>query len=385
MQSIDVSTAFERINALTQEQRDAAYTNARKRIAGQKPTRAEEPKYDATGSGFTKYPADLLRFLRKLFYPVLIAAFTASAIRIFLAFFEETARSIPSYEVDIVISLMAVLLAETGQIAFTLWASIVESRLLRFALYIAALGCTAFALIANAAVVKPFERMNATDVLPFLLSMLDAFLPPVLVLIAANVRKSEILTQIADRHRAYQDWSVAHRKWEQDYKQAVQSWGDAMDDAEKHPMWQRTLVNGLRDAIRNANRKSTVTLRELQPADWYALVMRERKAEEWWDEAVQAWETLQERKSQAQQRIAITQAQPIHHGTSAGSTYEVVNAKSERSGDLYVKICPVCEQRFEGNEPRQATNRLAAHMKRHANERKVLVSANGRGGSSSPV
>lgn len=378
MDEQNLSPAFYKVNALTQEQRDKAYADARKRIAGQKPTKGDEPQYsDFERNAFTKYPLELMRFMRLLFYAILFAAFVPSAIRIFLASFEGTAIYLPAFEIAILIGVMAVLLAETGQVAFTLWASTTDGRLLRLGLYLASIGCTAFALIANAYVVKPFDH-------PHPMSFLEAFLPPILVLIAANVRKSEILHTIGERHQTQQEFAEAHRQWQTQFKTDVKAWNAALGEAEKSPQWERTLVNVLRDAIRNANKVSKQALRELTHTDWHALVMRERKAEEWWDTAVAEVAAI-ERKTQ---RIVVQPqpviALPLRNGISTGTTGEVARVKIEREGKLFVKACPVCRERFAGETQRSATNRLVAHMKKHANERKAIalpmISMNGSGG-----
>src|SRR5262249_32859476 len=114
--------AFEMVNALTDKQRNIALDAARKRIVGPEPTTDGEPMLnDYQRRTFTKYPPELIQRMRQLGYVILAAAFFASAIRIFIAAFEMSALSINAFNLAVAIGLMSVLLAESGQVAFTVW------------------------------------------------------------------------------------------------------------------------------------------------------------------------------------------------------------------------------------------------------------------------
>lgn len=359
--------ALEAVKPLLQEQRDRAYDDARRRIIGEKPIKEEEPKLELFEKNGLKFPPELMKWMHRLFYVILVPAFIPSAIRIFLAVFALTVMTIPSIEIAVLIGAMSVLLAESGQVAFTLWASLSQNRLERFPLYLAALACTLFALVANATIVKP--SIDHFD----LLIWIDAFLPPVLVLIAANVRKAEILNASSERYAAHQAYTEAHQNWKTGYKNAVRNWEIALKEAEKSPAWERTLANSLRDSLRRANRDKNA-LRDLNALDWVALVMRERKAEEWWDQAHRQIE-VSERKPQTLPAPVIRPIKPLPEirSTNGNSTGEVVNAEIKIVEGGLVKVCPVCQREFFGEDKRTATNRLVAHMKSHVNERKELA------------
>lgn len=249
-----------RVQMLTQDQREAAYQAARTRIAGPQPT------LDASAAGWSKYPRRVLVTINAVGGVMLLAAFVPSAIRLYLAGASATAAYLSDDVVQVVIGVMSVLLAEAGQIGLTLWASTVPGRWLRAALYAGALLCTLFAYVGNYSVVMSEAGQ------PSVLLLFEIFLPPTLVLIAANVLKAQVLDQVEARH------AIAVR-----HAQALAVWRTAFDGADSDSAWDRTLANCLRDALREANRSSRALLRELDREDWIALIVRERTAEEWWD------------------------------------------------------------------------------------------------------
>lgn len=269
-----LSDAFNRVNALTQDQRDAAYENSRRRIAGRMPRQE-----DFAGQRYQKYPAVMLSLINLAGSFMLVAAFVPSAIRLFHAGVAATS----SYTNDLltahVIGAMSVLLAETGQVALTLWASTIapHQRALRCALYLGAGCCTVFAYVGNVAVVaSPVPGVPPPEGAKLVLLAFEIFLPPTLVLIAANVLKAQLLHVVEERHAAQLRFDEAMTSWQQKH-----------DLAERDPRWERVLATSLRDAIRDANKVSKAVLRELTLEDWRALVQREIKADEWWlDEAV---------------------------------------------------------------------------------------------------
>lgn len=261
---MNTSEAFARVNALTQEQRDEAYAAARLRIVGERPTVEQ-----FAGVRWAKYPARTLAAINVVGGFMLIAAFVPSAIRLYQAGVQATAAYMPDDAVaQGVIGFMSVILAETGQIALTLWASTINDSMrgLRRALYIGAGLCTAFAYVGNYSIVANNDGHGNPVLLAF-----EIFLPPTLVLIAANVLKAQVLDGVEARH-------LIHTR----YSEAVSAWDVAYQQADHHALWDRTLANTLRDALRAANRSSKAVLRELTREDWIALVMRERTAEEWW-------------------------------------------------------------------------------------------------------
>jgi len=356
--------AFYKVNPLTQEQRDEAYEETRQRIAGIEPTLDSFQR-----NAFTRYPPSAVRAINFLANMVLIAAFVPSAIRILIASFAAFLYGVPSFEVALIVGVCSVLLAESGQIAFTLAAGVTQGRWVRMGLWGGAIACTAYALVGNAHVAQPWLHGG------HIFAWLETFMPPALVLVAANVRKTQILHASEARYEA-----------KQKYDAALSGWKKAIATAEQDASWERTLANVLRNALRSANKQSKAVLRELTNADWVALVMRERNSEEWWD-AAQSEIDQRKRSEVRSSTVQKMHIAPTQNGThSTASTGEAVQAQILRIDGAYVKVCPTCGQRFAGDTERQATNKLVAHFKRHRNEERIAlaipvptVSTNGNG------
>lgn len=265
-----------KVNGLTPEQREQAYTLARLKIAGRQPQLA-----DFVAANYQRYPKSLVDGLRVIAYIVLFSAFLPSAIRIFKASYDLSAGIIAPETEEltglalagvIVIAAMSIVLAETGQVAFTLWAATVETDGLRRWLWIGAIGCTGFALVANAQIVRPWDRQTE-----ILLAYIETFLPPVLVLIASHVLKAQALHDIESAEKARQA-----------YQKSVKEWTDKRDNAEFSDKWLRVVATALKQAIMDANAKKTAVLREVTDEEWRALVVREMRADGWWaDKSVQ--------------------------------------------------------------------------------------------------
>jgi hypothetical protein len=341
---IVVTPAFYRVNALRDDQRDAAYERARQRIAGRKPTQTEfmQQRID-------KYPRSFVIAIVFLSGLMLIAAYLPSAMRIHSVALENYGQVITQEMSKYVAALCIVLMSETGQIVFSLASATSEQRKRRIGFAFGALVCTAIALSGNAVASGAHATQNA-------FAFLETFAPPVLTLITAEVLKSQALNAIADRHRAHTQYEIA-----------LDAWQRSITDAENDAAWKRTLANVLKDALRDANKRSHAVLRELTQDDWYALTMRERHALEWVDAAEQ-------RLEQARQRLATqTEAQTQSGGHSTGATGEVAAQTIAQSGDAYVIACPHCAREFEGTSERHAQMRLTAHMKAHKNEQRRLT------------
>ncbi len=56
------------------------------------------------------------------------------------------------------------------------------------------------------------------------------------------------------------------------------------------------------------------------------------------------------------------------------TTGELALSPVEARGDQFVRRCPVCKREFVGYTPRQATNKLTAHLKAHRNEERSASS-----------
>lgn len=340
--------SMEKVNALTEDQRAAALDTARRRIAGKEPLPADYER-----STFSKYPPELARLFRRIGYVVLIAAFIPSAVRMFIATHETTHYTVEA--LALLIAAAGVLLAESGQVAFTLWSSATEERSLRAALWLGALGCTAFALVGNAHVVNPFTQAY---VIPYM----EAFLPPVLVLIASHVLKTQALHAVEARYAAHEQ-----------YVQAQRAWAQAFEDAPAHPRWMHAAANALRDALRAANKRSPAVMRALTDEDWRALILRELAADAWYErtEAAHAVRAEESHPPPAAQRIT-------HSGAGGGvRTGETDGAVRDNGHDAYTGTCPHCGKTFVRDTEKGARNALAAHIGRFCDARQPRRAANG--------
>lgn len=342
---IQVTPAFYRINALRDDQRDAAYTRARERIAGRKPTIAEFQTHK-----LAQYPREFVALVTGLSAFMVLVAFLPSAIRIHQVALTQFGTAITDVTSQYVAALCVVLMAETGQIIFSLASMRAEGKVQYWSFIIASWVSTAIALSGNAVAAGDHAMANA-------FAFLETFAPPVLTLITASVLKSQIVHSVSDRH-------IAQSR----YEDAIRQYEIAFTNAHESTAWPRAIANALRDAIKGANSRSSAQLRELTPQDWYALVRREQGAEDWYISELQ-------RAEEAEKRLAIASASETAHvrsgERSTESTGEIASIPTERtSAGEYTKTCPICGFVTVGTTPRQATNKMVAHQKRHANEAK---------------
>lgn len=355
-----MSDTIQRINALTQEQRDAAYEAARLRIAGKQPQRAD---FDAqTQSDYPQWVVAIVTVLCVIF---LLFAFIPSAQRLHAVALRTNAQieGVAQNEGSVYSAALAtVFMAEIGQVLFSLAASTVIAKAnarrrirLPNMLTLASWICLAIALSGNAVALGDHATESS-------IAFLETYAPPILVLITASVLKAQLLIAISQRFNA-----------ERSYTEALAVWKTQYGNAQQHASFDRTLANTLRDAIRNANKVSKAALRELTDQDWRALVLRERNASEWWDATgmelpaeVPAPLPLPEVRN-----VPLRLVGDVANGVSSTpATGEAANAAARMEGNMYVKECPQCGEAFRGETPRSATNRLVAHLKKHANERK---------------
>lgn len=372
--------ALESINALLQDDRDRAIRDSRARIAGPMPTQNAEPQFsDFLRESHSKYSPEYNRRMRQLGYVLLAAAFFGSAIRIFLAAFETNADYLVkspdvtqdvSFVLAILIGISSVLLAETGQVAFTLWESSIEdnaSDWMIAALRFGSGACAAFAFAANAYVVHPWTHLP--NAFAFVLGLIETLLPPTLVMIASNVLKEQMKVANVDRYAAQRAYTQAHTDWRTQYEAALAAWHDRCANAHQHEDWQRTLANSLRNALRAANRRSTAKLRELTTDDWRALVLREMHAENWYMQPVQEPPPRIEPLPTSQPvRVRVpAQRTQTHSGRSSGThTGEYDDAVSANADGTFTGTCPYCQTEYIKDTSRGAKGALVAHGKRCA-------------------
>ena len=253
------------IRPLTQEQRQTAYRAAQEaivRAVGPKPAR--EHFSNAT---ISKYPASVTRLITLLCLVLLLAAFTPSAIRLYVIGSQTFGQAVSSPAAMTAVGLATVLSAEVGQVVFslalaTLGTSRSSRRLLHFSMALA----TILALVGNIQTALPKHTQS-----PF--AWLEAVTPPLLVLATAYVLKEQVLQTIEHRHAT-----------ERAYQVVLGEWQKATAAPDEHPQWSQFYANALRDELRKANYRRQETLAALTTADWRMLIYRELQAEQWYVE-----------------------------------------------------------------------------------------------------
>ncbi len=255
------------IKSLNQEERQNAHAAAEQavmRAVGERPSREAFDRHTAS-----RYPPAVTKLIIGLCIALLLAAFTPSAIRLFVIGSETFGAAVPDSLAMGAVGVATVLTAEIGQVVFSLaLATMGTTPSARRLLYVSMGIATAIALVGNVQVALP-GHMDS----PF--AWLEAIAPPLLVLSTAYVLKEQLLDAIEMRHAN-----------ERAYQEAVNLWLTATADPESHPHWMQFYANALRDAIRKANSRRKDALAELTTADWRALVYRELQADNWYAQPV---------------------------------------------------------------------------------------------------
>lgn len=253
---------LDQVRPLTQEQRQKAHQAAQdavRRAIGDRPTREQ-----FAGHSASKYPPTVTRLITALCIILLLAAFTPSAIRLYVIGSQTFGQAINNTVARLLVGLATVLSAEIGQVVFSLaLATLGTTRSARRLLYTSMAIATGIALVGNIQLALPGHTHS-----PF--AWLEAIAPPLLVLSTAYVLKEQMLEAIGQRHaneRAYQD--------------ALAEWQIATGDPEAHPRWAQFYANALQDALRRANSRRKDVLGAMTTADWRAAVWREFQAEAW--------------------------------------------------------------------------------------------------------
>jgi hypothetical protein len=250
------------IRPLTQEQRQSARQAAHDavlRAIGSKPLREH-----FAGETISKYPVSVTRLITFLCLILLLAAFTPSAIRLYVMGSQTFSQAVPNQTAKRLVGLATVLSAEVGQVVFSLaLATLGTSRSSRRLLYSSMAITTCLALTGNVQVGLVGHTGS-----PF--AWLEATAPPIVVLSTAYVLKEQILEAVEHRHTA-----------ERTYQAALNEWHKATTHPENHPQWSQFYANALRDMLSKANHRRQETLAALTTTDWRALVYRELQTEHW--------------------------------------------------------------------------------------------------------
>lgn len=252
------------IRPLNQEQRQAARQAAHRAVInaiGAKPTR-EQFMYTT----ISKYPPTIVRLISALCLILLLAAFTPSAIRLYVIGSQTFGQAVDNSVAVTAVGLATVLSAEIGQVVFSLaLATLGTSRSSRKLLYSSMLIATAVSLVGNIQLSLPGHAEN-----PF--AWLESIAPPVLVLSTAYVLKEQVLDAIERRHAD-----------ECAFQAALTDWQVVTTNPEGHSQWMQFYANALRDALRKANNRRQDKLNQMSQDDWCVAVSREMRADVWYE------------------------------------------------------------------------------------------------------
>jgi len=253
------------IRPLTQEQRQAARQAARQaviRSIGPRPVREQFAHHT-----ISKYPPTVTRLISILCIVLLLAAFTPSAIRLYVIGSQTFGQAIDDATAMTAVGLATVLSAEVGQVVFSLaLATLGTSRSSRRLLYASMAISTILALTGNIQTALPGHTSS-----PF--AWLEAVAPPLLVLSTAYVLKEQVLETIEQRHAD-----------ERAFQAALAEWQTATANPEQHPNWPQVYANALRDALLKANSRRKEALGDMTVDDWRTVVQREMQADLWYEE-----------------------------------------------------------------------------------------------------
>jgi len=256
---------IENLRPLTQEQRQSAHKSARNavmRSIGPKPTREQ-----FVHTTVSRYPVSVTRLISLLCLILLLAAFTPSAIRLYVIGSRTFGQAVPNNVAQIAVGLATVLSAEIGQVVFSLaLATLGTSTTSRRLLYVSMGMCTSVALAGNIQVaLLGFEQS--------VFAWLEAVIPPLVVLSTAYVLKGQILEAIEQRYAT-----------EHAYQSALADWQTLTAEPEQLPDWSQFYANALQDTLRKANARRKETLAALTQDDWRVAVYQEMQADRWYAE-----------------------------------------------------------------------------------------------------
>ncbi len=252
------------LKPLTQEEHQSARSAAQeavRREIGDRPSREYFNQHAAR-----RYPPGVTKLINGLCIVLLLAAFTPSAIRLYVIGSETFGATVSFEMAAVAVGIATVLTAEIGQVVFSLaLATLGTSASARRLLYASMSIATTIALVGNVQVALPGHMES-----PF--AWLEAIAPPLLVLSTAYVLKEQMLESIGMRHAN-----------ERAYQEAVSEWQRAAMNPEAHPRWMQFYANAIRDALRKTNSRRREAVESLTHGDWRALVYRELQADNWYD------------------------------------------------------------------------------------------------------
>jgi hypothetical protein len=273
---------IQRIPALTYDQRISAQDKARQMIAGKSPVLAEPRIEDFDKQHRPRFAPEMMKNITRFADLIMIAAFIPSAFRIFVAGFESSQDVGFALVPAGLVAVCSVMLAELGMIGFTLAIAVTEGKFAKGALYIAALMCVVFAFVGNYHTVIQYALDNDKTLHAF--TWLEAFAPPALALIAATVRKGQLLHANEARAAAQQSYQQAVDRARADYALSSANHSKMYEDAKLSAGWVKAYANAIRELVWALNKQSSVKrglMESFSADDWVQVVQREMQADDW--------------------------------------------------------------------------------------------------------
>jgi hypothetical protein len=359
---------------LSEDQRSNALHAARIKIVGEMKLPAEPRIEDYNVSSFSNMPDWFNKSINRASLFMLVVAFIPSAMRLHQIGLESFQPVIKHAFSAYVAAICVVFMAEIGQVIFTLSAANVRG-FNRIGMYVGAAICTVIALSGNGIAVGEGATKN-------IFTFLETYGPPVLVLLTSTALKWQAVNAIKARHAAESAFKADHDAWESDVARVETQWRDAYDNAHTHHSWMRLQANALREALRRANARSTVALRDLQDMDWRALIERELNADQWFERTQVAYAIESAAVRSDAIRItrpvgALPRGTQVAGGRAGKHTGELDGAITANADGTHTAACPSCDASFTKSSHRSAVGALVAHT-RHAHRiTQTEVNANG--------
>jgi hypothetical protein len=244
---------IDNLRPLTQEQRQTARQATHRAVVqsiGPRPVREQYAHHT-----ISKYPPSVTRLISLLCIILLLAAFTPSAIRLYVIGSQTFGQAVGNSVAMTAVGLATVLSAEVGQVVFSLaLATLGTSRSSRRLLYASMGIATIVALVGNIQTALPGHADS-----PF--AWLESIAPPLLVLSTAYVLKEQVLETIEQRHAD-----------ERAFQADLNEWQTTTAIPEEYPTWMQLYANALQDALRKANARRKEALSQMTVEDWCLVV-----------------------------------------------------------------------------------------------------------------
>lgn len=309
--SIDTSALYALTEAERLDARDIARANVIRRY-GDRPQRADFEQHTDR-----QYPVYVTTIVTLVMVLLLVAAFIPSALRLWRIAHDTFAQTVTDSASKTAVGWAFILLAESGQIGFTLAAGVlaIERKSERRMLYAAALISTAIALVGNVQLALGHRWLTGTISDPF--ATLEAAAPPVLVILAATVLKHLMLDDIARKHSNERAYQIALAEW-----QALTA------EPEESPHWQGVYASALKTKLIAVNASGRgksereAIMQSMTNADWRRLVWHEMQADQWFELPA---DSAQDAHSAAMQIAGGNYASPLSD-TPSGAILQPVTA-----------------------------------------------------------